>query len=49
MAWLLFGEAFTALMVLGMLITAAGVAMVVRDERMTQCATTCAGRTGDGK
>ena len=30
MAWLLFGEVFTASMVLGMLLTAAGVALVVR-------------------
>ncbi len=31
MAWLLFGEAFTALMALGMALTALGVALVVRD------------------
>ena len=30
LAWLLFGEAFTASMVLGMVLTAAGVALVVR-------------------
>ena len=33
MAWLLFGEAFTPLMMLGMALTAAGVALVVRDGR----------------
>ncbi|MFT3665608.1 DMT family transporter [Piscinibacter sp.] len=33
MAWALFGEAFTPLMMLGMALTAAGVALVVRDER----------------
>jgi drug/metabolite transporter (DMT)-like permease len=33
MAWLLFGEAFTPLMMLGMALTAIGVALVVRDGR----------------
>ena len=33
MAWGLFGEAFTALMLLGMALTVIGVAMVVRDGR----------------
>ncbi|WP_298825132.1 DMT family transporter [uncultured Piscinibacter sp.] len=33
MAWLLFGEAFTALMLMGMLLTVIGVALVVRDGR----------------
>ena len=32
MAWWLFGEAFTPLMMLGMLLTVCGVAMVVRDR-----------------
>ena len=32
MAWWLFGEAFTPLMILGMLLTVCGVAMVVRDR-----------------
>ena len=32
MAWWLFGEAFTPLMILGMLLTVCGVAMVVRDK-----------------
>jgi drug/metabolite transporter (DMT)-like permease len=32
MAWLMFGEVFTALMLLGMMLTVAGVAMVVRDS-----------------
>ncbi len=32
MAWRLFGEAFTPLMMLGMLLTVCGVAMVVRDR-----------------
>jgi drug/metabolite transporter (DMT)-like permease len=32
MAWWLFGEAFTPLMMLGMLLTVCGVAMVVRDK-----------------
>jgi drug/metabolite transporter (DMT)-like permease len=33
MAWLLFGEAFTPLMMLGMALTVGGVALVVRDGR----------------
>jgi drug/metabolite transporter (DMT)-like permease len=33
MAWLLFGEAFTPLMLLGMSLTVVGVALVVRDGR----------------
>jgi drug/metabolite transporter (DMT)-like permease len=33
MAWVLFGEAFTPLMMLGMAFTAIGVALVVRDGR----------------
>jgi drug/metabolite transporter (DMT)-like permease len=33
MAWLLFGEAFTPLMMLGMSLTVVGVALVVRDGR----------------
>lgn len=33
MAWALFGEAFTPLMVVGMALTAIGVALVVRDGR----------------
>lgn len=33
MAWLLFGEAFTPLMLMGMSITVIGVALVVRDGR----------------
>ena len=32
MAWLLFGEAFTSLMIFGMALTVAGVAIVVRDR-----------------
>ena len=32
MAWLLFGEAFTPLMMLGMALTVVGVAIVVRDR-----------------
>jgi drug/metabolite transporter (DMT)-like permease len=35
MAWLLFGEAFTPLMTLGMALTVAGVAIVVRDRSAT--------------
>ena len=33
MAWALFGEAFTPLMMMGMALTAIGVALVVRDGR----------------
>jgi drug/metabolite transporter (DMT)-like permease len=32
MAWWIFGEAFTPLMILGMLLTVCGVALVVRDR-----------------
>ena len=35
MAWLLFGEAFTPLMTLGMALTVVGVAIVVRDRNAT--------------
>ena len=33
MAWALFGEAFTASMILGMTLTVVGVAIVVRTPR----------------
>jgi drug/metabolite transporter (DMT)-like permease len=36
MAWALFGESFTPLMMLGMALTVAGVALVVRPPRATE-------------